>query len=276
MSKANKSVTLRDIIDFVDLYVQENSIEANYNSLLETCKSIGVSSYTLNLLIRKVKDARKNTSENRNFDLLPVVDTVPCKKKTPPKNKTRIVYKTNNKAWGGFMCLLILIYFITMFVMKNNNARKITSARSEIRNYLMAAMDSSNVSSFRSSDWHSINKDHNSISEMKRVIRAKEGDSFSFDYEVSSEFTYDWLTVYVHRPIKSDSLILVRKSGDESGHIKYQFEKEGTYKFTFRYSKDASISKYRDKAIIKNVIWEKNQYLRLKEKVDALCNELKK
>lgn len=274
MSNKDKSITLKSIINYVGLYIKENSIETNYDKLLEACKSIGISSYILNLLILKVKDAQKNECENMYVDLLPILETNLVDEKMKG-DETEIIYKRNNSVWLVVL-FIVVIFIINLFLIVDRSAKNLTLARSEIVNYVIAEFDTTRIALNETFPiWNSTNKEDRSDSKKDIIINAKMGDVFSFYYDVSSEDSFDWLTVYAFIPEEKDSIVLVRKSGIKSGEYKYLIEKNGDYKFTFKYSKDGSFSRNKDMASIRGIIWVKDKYIRLQEKVNVLCNELK-
>ncbi len=100
--------------------------------------------------------------------------------------------------------------------------------------------------------WTSGNKGVNSSSSTLIIdITAKAGDKLTFDYSVSSEASWDKLTIYL-----GSSQIGSAYSGSASGKFEYTFESDMNTTLKFVYSKDVSTSSGSDQATISNVIFE--------------------
>ncbi|MCQ2235623.1 MAG: leucine-rich repeat protein [Bacteroidales bacterium] len=90
---------------------------------------------------------------------------------------------------------------------------------------------------------------HSSSSTLSMDITAKAGDKLTFDYSVSSESGYDYLTIYL-----GNNQIGSSYSGSASGKFEYTFESDMNTTLKFVYSKDGSQNDGSDQATISNVI----------------------
>lgn len=154
MVKIESEITLRDIIDFIDLYIEENSICDNYAYLLSCCKTLGISSYTLNLLI---SSAKRNLKANTNSDW-EIPSTVYLKLEKETKyvevKETCYEYRTEKKwKWGlGFFFFLSIFFIFMAFTesgkrselnkIKENEINNLTDSFSVIKNFLQLQYDS--------------------------------------------------------------------------------------------------------------------------------------
>lgn len=85
-------------------------------------------------------------------------------------------------------------------------------------------------------DWKSTNKTDGSTSSKTYTIQAESGSLLSFNWEVSSEYNYDKLTVTIN------GVEVLNKSGEESGSYQYTFNTSGTQTIVVKYTKDSSYS----------------------------------
>ena len=84
-------------------------------------------------------------------------------------------------------------------------------------------------------DWTSTNKTAGSTSSNTYTIEATAGENLSFNYEVSSESNFDWLTV----TLNGEELLKI--SGERLGFYQYNFTADGTYTLEATYTKDSSV-----------------------------------
>lgn len=90
------------------------------------------------------------------------------------------------------------------------------------------------------------NKAGNSSSQMTASVPMLAGETLHFVYETASEFNYDKLTV------ATPDGTLPAASGLNMGSASYTAAADGTYDFTFQYSKDGSGDHHSDEAIVRN------------------------
>lgn len=96
--------------------------------------------------------------------------------------------------------------------------------------------------------WTSDNHEDNSVSSQSWEINCPGGDmELSFDYLVSSEGNYDWLTITL------DGNELVRVSGSVEDHFSTNGISAGRHTLTASYSKDGSNSSGNDLGMISNI-----------------------
>ncbi len=99
------------------------------------------------------------------------------------------------------------------------------------------------------SDWTSTNKGQNSsTSSNTYTIAANAGDVLTFDWLVSSESNYDWLTVTLN------GSEIIKKSGEASNSYQYTFTSSGTYTMVVKYTKDGSVNGGSDYAKVYNIV----------------------
>ena len=154
MGKIESDITLRDIIDFIDLYIEENSICDNYAYLLDCCRTLGISSYTLNLLIASAKRNPKSQADSEQ--------EIPSTVYLKPKKETKYVevketyyeYRTEKEwKWGlGFFFFLSIFSIFIAFTengkksalnkIKENEINSLTDSFSVIKNFLRLQYDS--------------------------------------------------------------------------------------------------------------------------------------
>lgn len=96
-------------------------------------------------------------------------------------------------------------------------------------------------------DWTSTNKAHGSTSSYTYNITTIPDDIITFNWKVSSEASYDYLTVTL------DGSEILKKSGVLSGSYQHKCTKSTTHKLVVKYTKDGSNSSGGDYASIYNV-----------------------
>ena len=95
--------------------------------------------------------------------------------------------------------------------------------------------------------WTSTNTEHSSTSSHTYTIKAKKDGKLTFDWKVSSESSFDWLTVTI------DGTEIIKKSGELSGNYQHTFTSDGTHTLVVKYTKDSSVSSGSDMGKIYNV-----------------------
>lgn len=101
-------------------------------------------------------------------------------------------------------------------------------------------------------DWTSDNKGDETTSEIEYTLQVEAGDVLKFDWSVSSESGYDWLTI----TLAGEQIFY--ESGVNSGSYEKTFETAGTYYLYVKYTKDISQSKNNDEGKIYNIELIKN------------------
>ncbi len=95
--------------------------------------------------------------------------------------------------------------------------------------------------------WTSTNNSHSTNSSKSYTLDVESGMVLTFDWEVSSENNFDWLTVTI------DGTEVLKKSGTLSGSYEHTFTSSGTSELVVKYTKDGSSSSGSDMGKIYNV-----------------------
>ena len=97
-------------------------------------------------------------------------------------------------------------------------------------------------------DWTSTNAGvSSSTSQNSYTLEAAEGSVLTFDWSVSSESNYDWLTITI------DGTQILRKSGSYTGSYEHTFTTAGTHTLVAKYTKDGSVNNGSDQGKIYNI-----------------------
>ena len=96
-------------------------------------------------------------------------------------------------------------------------------------------------------NWTSTNTNDSSTSSHTYTIEAKKDDKLTFDWNVSSESSCDWLTVTIN------GTEVLKKSGIYSGSYEYLFTNDGTYTMVVKYTKDGSVNSGDDRGSVSNI-----------------------
>ena len=96
-------------------------------------------------------------------------------------------------------------------------------------------------------DWTSPDINDGETTETSYTITVEEATTLQFNWSVSCEANYDWLT------ITFDGERLVHVSGNESGTYVKNIENAGTYTLVATYSKDGSVSNGNDNGTISDI-----------------------
>jgi len=251
------------LVSLIETAIKEKTIDKMYGDFLEEALKMGLSSYTLNILIVNAKKRIENGDTDCNDDLItPFVyrsDIIKPKPEYIYKTQEKVIVK--NKKGYGFIISLVIILLLNVGIIALFN-QNITEDLIDIRNSLSSAESKIDkvkaiarignlpIHSFNS--WTSTNKEHhNSKSNKDYSFTIKQGDKLSFDYNVSSESGFDKLNVYLYA--HSDTTILLTKSGLESGTKTYTFRNDGNIVVRFEYSKDASVHSNNDVVKVSNI-----------------------
>ena len=97
--------------------------------------------------------------------------------------------------------------------------------------------------------WTSTNKGSGGTTSQKSyTLNVAAGNILKFDWSVSSESKYDWLTITL------DGTEIVKKSGTDSGSYEKTFTTTGTHTLVVKYSKDGSVNSGDDEGKIYNLV----------------------
>lgn len=264
----NKDCSMNSLLMLVSLIetaIKEKTIDKMYGDFLEEALKMGLSSYTLNILIINAKKQVENDNTECIDDLIvPFVYRPDIIKPTP---KIKYIYKTQekivvrNKKGYGFIILLLIVLLLNVALIALfcqytterliDTGNSLSHAESNIDKIkAITQIGNAPIHSFNS--WTSTNKErHNSKSNKDYSFTIKQGDKLSFDYNVSSESGFDKLNVYLYT--HSDTTILLTKSGLESGTKTHTFHNDGNIVVRFEYSKDASVHSNNDVVKVSNI-----------------------
>ncbi len=95
--------------------------------------------------------------------------------------------------------------------------------------------------------WTSTNKSHSTTSQKSYTLNVEADNILKFDWSVSSEKNYDWLTITL------DGTEIVKKSGTLSGSYEKTFTTAGTHTLIVKYTKDNVQSSGNDEGEIYNI-----------------------
>ena len=95
--------------------------------------------------------------------------------------------------------------------------------------------------------WTSTNKSNSTTSQTSYTFYVEAGNILKFDWLVSSESNYDWLTITL------DGTEIVKKSGTLSGSYEKTFDTAGSHTLVVKYTKDSSQSSGNDEGKIYNI-----------------------
>lgn len=210
MRQIESDITLRDIIDFVNLYVEEDSICDNYSYLLDCCRTIGISSYTLNQLI---SSAKENLNKNADHDLgVPYMVYVKSEKETKYVEVKEIQYEhyTEKKWKVGLFSFSIVLIFLVFIVYVRDREYKIEKGTME---NLIDSIDFANKE---------LHQQYDSLASIidneKKIIDTLR----NYDHSIGSplcaggSFDNNWvLWINVKRPIRiNSSYVKAQEDGD--------------------------------------------------------------
>ena len=252
------------LLSLIEIAIKEKTIDKMYGDLLEETIKMGLSSYTLNVLIISAKKRIENGNTDSNDDvIIPFIYRPDIIK---PKPEIKYVYKTqekivirNKKGYGFIMSLIIvlLLNVVIIALFSQNTAEDLIATSNSLSSIerkvekvnAITQIGSTPIHSFKS--WTSTNKEHNTQSNKDYSFTIKKGDKLTFDYNVSSESGYDKLNVYLYT--HSDTTKLLTKSGVESGTKTHTFNNGGDVIVRFEYSKDGSYHRNNDVVKVSNI-----------------------
>lgn len=253
------------LVSLIETAIKEKTLDKMYGDFLEEALKMGLSSYTLNVLIVNAKKSiENNDGDCDDNSVIPFIYRTDVIK---PKPEIQFVYKTqeeivvkNKKGYGFIIALIIVLLLnvgiIALFCQNTTNALISTNySLSSIVSKLdkvkaITQIGDAPICSFDS--WTSTNKEHNSKSNKDYSFIVKRGGyKLSFDYDVSSESEYDKLNVYLFT--HSDTINLLTISGVKSGTKTYILDHSGYITVRFEYNKDGSYHKNKDVVKISNI-----------------------
>ena len=212
----NKDCTMNSLpmlVSLIETAIKEKTIDKMYGDFLEEAVKMGLSSYTLNVLIFNAKKRIENGNTDSNDDI--IIPFIYRPDIIKPKPEIKYIYKTqekivirNKKGYGFIMSLIIVlllnVVIIALFCQNTtedliNTSNSLSSIERKVEKVnAITQIGSTPIHSFKS--WTSTNKEHNTKSNKDYSFTIKKGDKLSFDYNVSSESGYDKLNVYLYRP----------------------------------------------------------------------------
>lgn len=263
----NKDCKMNSILMLVSLIetaIKEKTIDKMYGDFLEEAIKIGMSSYTLNVLIINAKKRMENGDTDSNDDI--IIPFIYRSNIIKPKPEIKYIYRTQekivvrNKKGYGYIISLIVILLLNVGIIAlfwQNTMEDLIDTRHSLSSIeckvekvnAITNIGSAPIQSFKS--WTSTNKENNSKSKKDYSFTIKKGDKLSFDYNVSSEPVFDKLNVYLYT--NTDTTRLLTKSGAESGTKTYTFNNDGEVVLRFEYSKDGSYHRNNDVVKVSNI-----------------------
>ena len=288
---SEKSLTFRELIELIDMSVKSGKIQKDYPYFLKTCRDLGISSYILNTIIIKAKEDSNNKDDDDHggkADCAFFISSKPKRKKKKDDSQkeiqivTKIQRKNSKTAWlltAFLLCCCVAegIYMYDIFKDRKRAWRKndiINNENAVLRRRLatISNMTSDFPVDLSFSDWESYNHSNNSESSENYRFTASKGDKLSFDYYVSSEYNFDFLTI----TLSGDSITskkLVKKSGVSEDSYVFEFEKGGEYKLQAKYSKDHSYNRNNDLARVTNICIHRN-YKNILENIHLISDSI--
>lgn len=253
------------LVSLIETAIKEKTIDKMYGDFLEEAVKMGMSSYTLNVLIINAKKRIENgDADSRDDIVIPFIYRTDIIKPKPEikyicTTQEKIVVR-NKKGYGFIMSLitilLIDIGFVALFCQNTiENLIDTSNTLSSIEHKVekvnaITQIGSAPIYSFES--WTSTNKGYNNTKSNKDYsFTIKKGDRLSFDYNVSSEIGFDNLNVYLYT--NSDTTKLLTESGMESGTKTHTFNNGGKVTVRFEYSKDGSLHMNNDFVKVSNI-----------------------
>lgn len=285
MSKT--TLTFHELIELIDASVKSKKIEKDYSDFLKSCQDLGISSYILNTIIVRAKEGYSNNdNNNEDVDFSFFVPSRPKQEKkdenTPKEIQvvTKVERKTSKTAWFLILfaigcCIAEAVYIYNINEDKKWYSRKLDESNNrstELSNTLTTISDMTSDLSDDSSfnNWHSSNHEKSSESHNNYSFTASKGDKLSFNYYVSSEANYDYLTI----TLSGDSIStneLVKVSGDSHNSRVFVFKKGGGYNLQVKYSKDSSVDENNDNAGVSNISLHRN-YKNLLDNIHSISD----
>ena len=257
------------LISLIETAIKEKTIDKAYNAFLEEALRLGISSYSLNRLIGCIKNKIETPHEvSLAANQIPFIQQITSIELEPEiRYIDRVVEKVVVKKpkrgdiVGLIIALALSIFFFVFIILGMTSELRfqeetIKSQENQIATInkkfdkIKSALNDSVIYCSPIS-WSSTNKKHNSSSYIDYNVNVKKGDKLRFDYIISSESSFDKLSVYAIN--NTDSTKIFVESGFENGKKLYSFTQGGDVVIRFRYKKDGSVHKGDDVVNISNV-----------------------
>ena len=263
----NKNCTMNSLqmlVSLIETAIKERTLDKLYGDFLEEALKLGLSSYTLNILIVNTKKKIEDSNDDSDDDLiLPFIyrpDIVKPELEIKYINNAQEKPAIRNKTGYGFIISLVIVLLMDVGIIATrcqsaqdlflDTLKSLVSLEAKVDEIkTITQIGSAPVYSFDS--WTSTNKKNNSKSNKDYSFTIQRGDKLSFDYDVSTELGYDELNVYLYA--HSDTLRLLTESGIASGTKTYIFDNSGDVTVQFEYSKDDSYNRNNDVVEISNI-----------------------
>ena len=259
----NKNCTMNSLqmlVSLIETAIKERTLDKLYGDFLEEALKLGLSSYTLNILIVNTKKKIEDSNDDSDDDLILPFIYRPDIIKQDPEIKVQDKQVVRNKKGYGFIISLVIVLLMDVGIIamcchraqidSRDTHKSLDSLETKMDKIKsIAQIDNAPVYSF--DPWTSTNKQNNTKSNKDYSFTIQRGDKLSFDYDVSTELGYDELNVYLYA--HSDTLRLLTESGIASGTNTHIFDNSGDVTVRFEYSKDDSYSKDKDVVEISNI-----------------------
>lgn len=289
--KHKTALTFRELIELVESSVKSQKIEKDYADYLNCCKNLGISSYTLNLIIQRAKAYTQKADVEMETDpsfwvQKTIKEVIEIKKTGSAKQTQKEVVKKNKDTkllWFSLWSVVLACVLEATALYIINDKRKDTEAhlwttsnRLNTANKHLKQIENviDNVprdTTFGS--WTSSNKDNNSESSKCYRFYALPGDMLKFKYFVSSEKNFDFLTIVLTSNITADE-ILVKESGVVKNSRSKTFQTAGEYSLLIQYKKDASYSYHNDNGGIQTFhLYRNSQLVALADSINSIIKQ---
>ena len=252
--------SLQMLVSLIETAIKERTLDKLYGDFLEEALKLGLSSYTLNILIVNTKKKIEDSNDDSDDDLILPFIYRPDIIKQDPEIKVQDKQVVRNKKGYGFIISLVIVLLMDVGIIamcchraqidSRDTHKSLDSLETKMDKIKsIAQIDNAPVYSF--DPWTSTNKQNNTKSNKDYSFTIQRGDKLSFDYDVSTELGYDELNVYLYA--NSDTLRLLTESGIASGTKTYIFDNSGDVTVQFEYSKDDSYNRNNDVVEISNI-----------------------
>ena len=262
---------LLNIADKVRDSILNRQLHIDYPKILEYCRIRKISSYTLDLIIRKELDILKMDDAILYPPPQMMEKIVPIEAKvegeqaqrenTPPIEKIKPKKRMRKKRLSLLLKVLgIIIWFcvttgliITLIITrkdlesKNEGLYQIHDAAITIANAF------NKISPTQISDWTSSNTGHFSEDKISIPLYVEAGDELKGEAWVDSEYIHDYLEVSIGREGIYPERLCKISGHDAQYEIKYKFNSDGLYSLYIRYRKDGSFSYNADQGGVRNL-----------------------
>ena len=252
--------SLQMLVSLIETAIKERTLDKLYGDFLEEALKLGLSSYTLNILIVNTKKKIEDSNDDSDDDLILPFIYRPDIIKQDPEIKVQDKQVVRNKKGYGFIISLVIVLLMDVGIIamcchraqidSRDTHKSLDSLETKMDKIKsIAQIDNAPVYSF--DPWTSTNKQNNTKSNKDYSFTIQRGDKLSFDYDVSTELGYDELNVYLYA--NSDTLRLLTESGIASGTNTHIFDNSGDVTVRFEYSKDDSYNRNNDVVEISNI-----------------------